>query len=681
MFSTDQPRVPNALIGSTSPYLLQHAYNPVQWYPWGEAALEKARSENKLLLVSIGYSACHWCHVMERESFEDEEVAAVMNKSFVCIKVDREERPDLDQVYMDAVQLMTGRGGWPLNVIALPDQRPVYGGTYFPKEQWREILLRVAAMFREDAARCEMYAAELAEGVRKLGQVPLMPVTAEADAFPDHAAMLQAWSSGWDKDNGGPLRAPKFPLPDSYRYLLAAAVQCGDIAAEAHVHHTLLMMGRGGIYDQIGGGFARYSTDLYWKVPHFEKMLYDNALLLSLYADAYRRTGDAEYAFIIRHTIDWLRRDMLGAGGVYFSALDADSEGVEGKYYCWNPDELQSLLGEDFVFGRDYFHIREEGYWEHDLYIPLRKKPDEEWAAAYGLSLQAFQARCESIRHLLLTARSKRVPPGIDDKFLCSWNALLLTGLLDAAGALKDDTLQSYALELAQAIRRVFVKDAGQLIHHATARTHGLHSEVPGFLDDYACMIEAFLQLWSCTGAEDDLQLAVDLSHTVEREFSASDTGLCWYTSSKAESLFARKQEVQDNVIPSGNAVMAHNFLRMARIFGDTAVEQRCRRMLQALKEDTVKSVPWYNRWARVWLELEHGSEVVVSGPEARAWQTELRAAYLPLSLLAVAHASSDTPLLSKRHHTDRTKIYICRNHVCEAPLDGLDQALQQLGA
>ncbi|MBL7925154.1 MAG: thioredoxin domain-containing protein, partial [Bacteroidia bacterium] len=433
-------RVPNALIHSASPYLLQHAYNPVQWFPWGEEALRKAQEENKLIIVSIGYSACHWCHVMEKESFEDEEVATVMNKSFVCIKVDREERPDIDQVYMDAVQLMTGRGGWPLNIIALPDQRPLYGGTYFPKEQWRQVLLQLAAFFRNDPGKCHEYAEELTSGVQKLGR--LIPVNDDGNrGMPAHPVMIQEWAKQWDREEGGPLRAPKFPMPDGYRYLLAAATQLKLDEAEEQVHLTLHKMAHGGIYDQLGGGFSRYSTDLLWKVPHFEKMLYDNALLVSLYADAFKRRPLPLYREVVAGTLDFVSREMTSPGGGFYSALDADTEGVEGKFYCWNIDELRALLGEEAELAQDYFSINEKGYWEHDRYILLRNDNEEELALRHRTGIEEFRQRIHVIKQKMFASREERVRPGLDDKILCSWNAMMMTAFLDAWAALGDPSL------------------------------------------------------------------------------------------------------------------------------------------------------------------------------------------------------------------------------------------------
>lgn len=669
-------KIPNALIHSSSPYLLQHAYNPVQWYPWGEEALKKARDENKLLIISIGYSACHWCHVMEHESFEDEEVATVMNKSFVCIKVDREERPDIDHIYMDALQLMTGRGGWPLNVITLPDQRPVYGGTYFPKEQWRKTLLQLAAFFRNDPEKFEEYARELTEGLLNMNKM-LVAGDQHDRTFPDHSDMLHRWSTQWDREEGGALRAPKFPLPDSYRYMLVAAKLTGNTEAQDHVCHTLNKMAFGGIYDQVGGGFARYSTDMLWKVPHFEKMLYDNALLVSLYADAFKLTKKKLYKDVLQQTLGFIAREMTAPSGGFYAALDADSEGVEGKYYCWNPDELKAAVGDDFKMACDYFGINERGYWEHDMYIPLRPFEEEEFAQLYGLELPTLQERIKTIRSKMLAYREKRVRPGLDNKMLCSWNALMLSAYLDAYSALGTKELFDAAGRNAAFIRKYFLFSGSHLMHTAKEFADEVKVTIPAFLEDYAFVVEAFIALYTVTMDSSYLQDAIQLTETAMSEFYDEGSGLFWFTSSRAEKLITRKHEIQDNVIPSSTAVMFHNLLRLSRLTGNLNWESACRSALVQVKSDTVLSTPWYSRWARVFLELEQGTEIAVSGPDAFKVLNELLTNYLPLSVVAASETDSELMLLKNRFVPESTFVYVCRNQSCQRPVVSADEAMQ----
>jgi len=667
-------KTPNSLIHATSPYLLQHAYNPVLWYAWSEEALQKARDENKLIIISIGYSACHWCHVMEHESFEDEEVATVMNKSFVCIKIDREERPDIDQVYMDAVQMMTGRGGWPLNIIALPDQRPIYGGTYFPKEQWRNVLLQLAAFFRNDPAKCNEYAQELMDGMSKMALINFSKDDLDR-GFPKHDVMIRGWAKQWDNEDGGPLRAPKFPLPDSYRYLLAASLFETDKKTAEHVHLTLRKMASGGIYDQLGGGFARYSTDMIWKVPHFEKMLYDNALLISLYADAFKESKNVLYKEVIVQTLEFVERELRSKQGAFYSALDADTEGVEGKFYCWAIDEVHLLLKEDTNLAIDYFGLNERGYWEHDLYIPLRPESTLDLENRYQLSSEALTNKIKLIREKMFNARSKRISPGLDDKILCSWNALMLSAYLDAYAALGDEHYLQIAMKAANFIESHFLKNK-QLFHAAKIVKQDVLVSIPGFLEDYAFVIEAYISLFSSTTDERYYHIAWSLAQTVLKDFSNDDSPLFWFTSSQSESLISRKQEVQDNVIPSSNAVMSHNLLRLSRLNGDSSLSDRCSKMLQVMKADTEKSTPWYGRWARVFLEMEKGTELAITGPESKSKLKSMLSEYLPLTTMAAAEENSSLALFSGRMDSESTQFFVCFSQSCQAPVNSEKEAL-----
>ncbi len=670
-------KTPNELIHATSPYLLQHAYNPVQWHAWSEKALQKARDENKLLIISIGYSACHWCHVMEHESFEDEEIATVMNKSFVCIKIDREERPDIDQVYMDAVQMMTGRGGWPLNVIALPDQRPIYGGTYFPKEQWRQVLLQLAAFFRNDPAKCDEYAGELMDGMKKMSSVQFSNEDGDR-SFPDHNELVNRWSKQWDHEEGGPLRAPKFPLPDGYRFLLATTFAEKNESTSSHVHLTLTKMACGGIYDQLGGGFARYSTDMVWKVPHFEKMLYDNALLVSLYADGFKESKNLLYKDVLVQTLAFVERELMSEQGAFYSALDADTEGVEGKFYCWTIDEVNSLLQEDASLAIDYFCLNEKGYWEQDLYIPLRPESLSGILEKYTLKEDELVAKIESIKQKMFDARSKRISPGLDDKILCSWNAMMLSSYLDSYGALNDPRYLEVAIQSAIFIEKNFLKGE-HLFHAAKIKGDEILVTIPGFLEDYAFVIEAFISLFSCTMDVKFLDIANKLTQTVLKEFSDDESPIFWFTSSHSESLIARKQEVQDNVIPSSNAVMSHNLLRLSRINGDSSLENRCRNMLQVMKPDVEKGTAWYSRWARVFLELEKGTELVIAGSESVNALQSILNEYLPLTIIAGTKVDSTISIFNNRFDKEATQYFVCREKSCHPPMKEKNKAMEYL--
>ncbi|MBK9400375.1 MAG: thioredoxin domain-containing protein [Bacteroidetes bacterium] len=589
--------------------------------------------------------------------------------------MDREERPDIDQIYMDAVQLMTSRGGWPLNVITMPDQRPIYGGTYFPKEQWRTSLLKVAAFFRNDPDQCAKYARELTEGVNKISKVVLASDNADR-SFPDHSELLQRWSKQWDREEGGLLRAPKFPLPDSYRYLMAAAFTLKDADALDYVKMTLSKMAFGGIYDQVGAGFTRYSTDMTWKVPHFEKMLYDNAQMVSLYSDAFKLTGNKLYQDIITETLEFIAREMTSATGGFYSALDADSEGVEGKFYCWTIDEVKEITGDDFKLASEYFNFNEVGYWEHDFYILLRKNSDEEIAVRLSLNLSELSTRVLTIKEKLFQRRSGRIRPGLDNKILCSWNALMISGYLDAYAAMQKEEYLNAAMKAASFIEKVFLKNNAHLLHSAK-EVHGeVIATVDGFLEDYAFVIDAFISLYSVTMDASYLELATRLLQTVMDEFHDKDSGLFWFTSSRAEKLIARKHEVQDNVIPSSNAVVSHNLLRLSRINRDMSMETLCRKMLVQMKDEVVRATPWHSRWSRVFLELEMGTEVAICGDDAAMRLRELLRMYLPTSVIAAAVAPSEIALLKHRFVAGKTGIYVCRNQSCQKPVFSSAEAI-----
>lgn len=439
----------NELIHETSPYLLQHAHNPVNWVPWSESVFEQAKAENKLVLISVGYSACHWCHVMEHESFEDEEVAALMNKFFINVKVDREERPDVDQVYMTAVQLMTQQGGWPLNCFTTPDGRPIHGGTYFPKDQWMHILRSLQYTFTNEPGKVEEYAKNVHEGV-VASELIDAPQKMEDFSETKLTELVQRWSRSFDRQEGGNSRAPKFPLPSNLEFLLDYGIRTDHESVLKHVELTLDKMAMGGIYDQIGGGFARYSVDMLWKVPHFEKMLYDNGQLLNVYSKAYRALKKPLYKRIVDQTIMWLEREMMDGSGAFYSALDADSEGVEGKFYVWKEDELEEVLGADFAWVKDFYEVNQRGYWEEENYILLRTKSDMEFARSQGWSSEEFEQKIKVVNQQLLDHRSHRIRPGLDDKCLTSWNAMTIKGLCEAYKVFGEEEYLLLALKSAR---------------------------------------------------------------------------------------------------------------------------------------------------------------------------------------------------------------------------------------
>lgn len=664
----------NNLIHASSPYLLQHAHNPVNWYEWGTEALEKAKAENKLILVSIGYSACHWCHVMERESFENHEVAEVMNRHFVCIKVDREERPDIDQIYMYAIQLMTGSGGWPLNCICLPDQRPIYGGTYFRKNDWINILENVAALWANEPDKAIQYAERLTSGIRESEKI--IPAVNQEDYSHDHlTAIIEPWKRHFDIGYGGYNRAPKFPLPNNWVFLLRYGFLKDDQSVFTAVCHTLEEMGRGGIYDQIGGGFARYSVDDKWHVPHFEKMLYDNAQLISLYIEAYQCTRFNSFKQIATETIEWVFNEMTSADGLFFSALDADSEGVEGKFYVWDKAAFDAVLGEDAQLLGAYYNVTEEGNWEEEQTNILRKTiSDDNLMQQFGIDAETLYNKVEAAKAKLLTERGKRVRPGLDDKCLTAWNGMMIKALADAATVLNH---QPYYEKASAAARFILTKlrseDSGLYRNYKNGK-----ASITGFLDDYAFLIEALIALYEYDFDEKWLEEAKNLSDYVIANFSDADSPMFFYTSEAGEGLIARKHEVMDNVIPASNSAMAQNLKKLGLLFDLENYTEKGAEMLAAVEPKIKTYGSAYSNWAIQLLNEVYGiNEIAITGIETEVVKLALSGHYIPNKII-LGGTKSNLPLL-KGKQSNETKVYICRNKVCQLPVNTVEEALTHI--
>ena len=663
----------NHLIHETSPYLQQHAHNPVDWYPWNEEALAKAKKENKLMLVSIGYSACHWCHVMEHESFEDSSVARIMNEHFVCVKVDREERPDIDQVYMNAVQLMTGSGGWPLNCFAMPDGRPVYGGTYFPRDKWKSVLLSLSDMYKSEPEKLEEYAEKLTEGVRK-SELVKAPGTEPEFSFDTLRKMVDGWKKRFDNVDGGPMKAPKFPLPNNYRFLLHYYSATKDRSLLDHINLTLTRMAWGGIYDQVGGGFSRYSTDSKWKAPHFEKMLYDNAQLVSLYSEAYRVTKDPLYKSVVYETIEFIRREMTSPEGAFYSALDADSEGEEGKYYVWTKDELKKILGDDLDLFSDHFNVNNNGLWEHGNYILLRNRPDAVVAKKCGSSETEFQKKIKGLKEKVLFEREKRVRPGLDDKILTSWNAMMIKGLTDAYNTFNEPGFLSMAIKNANFILDKQVKPGGGIFHNYK---NGV-SNINGFLEDYSFTIDAFIGLYTSTLDEKWLNEAKTLADHTIRHFADEKSGLFWFTSDQDSDLIARKMEVMDNVIPASNSSFAISLFQLGKYFYDNQYIERSRKMLHTAQSEMASYGSGYSNWGTLMLyQTSPCFEVAVVGNSVDEIRRTLFQHYLPGMIFAGSLQKGKIPMLEDRFKDGKTLIYVCREKICKAPVTEVEEALK----
>lgn len=670
--------MPNKLSLASSPYLLQHANNPVDWFPWGEEALHKAKTEDKLMLISIGYAACHWCHVMEHESFEDEEVAALMNEHFVCIKVDREERPDIDKVYMDAVQLMTGRGGWPLNCVTLPDGRPIWGGTYFPKPQWMQILAQLADMKQNNMERV-LYSAEgITQYMQELGKVEKVPDA--GDYTLTHLEnMLNGWMEQIDfKWGGRKVQANKFPLPMNLLCLLRAGhMGKHDQALEA-VAVGLEKMAFGGIYDHLGGGFARYSVDPYWKVPHFEKMLYDNGQLVSLYAEAYLHQPLPLYEKVVEETLRFVQRELSSPAGGFFSSLDADSEGEEGKFYVWQYEEIESLLGEDAKLFADYYNVHPFGNWEGKN-ILFVLEGEAAFAERWKLDANAFHQKMAQGRKLLLAHRDQRQRPGLDDKILTSWNALMLKGCVDAYRVFQRQEYLDLALKNARFLS-AHLTDGSKLYRNYKFDPEGKgQASIPGFLDDYAFLIEAYIALYEATFDEQWIRAAEKHLNYVWDAFFDPDTGMFFYTSGEGERLIKRHVESQDDVIPSSNASLAHSLHFLGLMLHKPDWVQHATQMLGNLKASLLKSPAWYAKWGQFMLkQVFPHYEVVITGPEAAAMRLALETPYYPNKIFA-GGTTGTLPILEQRF-TGKTTIYVCEGNTCQLPVHTPEEARKMIG-
>ncbi|NGM63144.1 thioredoxin domain-containing protein [Sphingobacterium sp. SGG-5] len=661
----------NKLQNETSPYLQQHAHNPVHWMPWGEEALTKAKQENKLIIVSIGYSACHWCHVMERESFENETIAQTMNKLFVSIKVDREERPDIDQIYMIAVQLMTNAGGWPLNVICLPDGRPIYGGTYFRPQDWQNVLLQIAQMWEETPDTAIDYAERLISGIHQAERLPLVDIP-EQYTLADIEAIVQPWKAQFDTQDGGYRRAPKFPLPNNWLFFLRYGTLTKDEEILQHVHFTLEKIANGGIYDQIGGGFARYSVDGQWLVPHFEKMLYDNAQLISLYSEAYQEKPTPQYQRVVEETISWLEREMKDPNGGFYAALDADSEGVEGKFYTFDYDEFD-ILGEDAELARQYFNITARGNWEDEqTNIPFVNGENDNIPTEAGFSAAEWAAYLGEIKTKLLNYRAKRIRPGLDNKQLTTWNALLLKGLIDAYRVFSKQAYLSSALGIASFLEEI-CQHKGQLLHQPA----DLNRRIPAFLDDYAFTIEAFTALYEATFDEKWLTRAKELAERAIDLFYDTENQVFYYTADNTEKLIARKSEIMDNVIPSSSSTMVRQLYKLGVLYDEPTFTYIADQVFANVFPHIKSYGSAYSNWAIQLLEHHFGvNEIALTGEQAVSWREELdRSCYIP-NKITLGGTKSTLPLLINRQGFD-SKAYLCRHKTCSLPQTSIAQLIE----
>lgn len=669
-------RTPNRLIHASSPYLLQHAYNPVDWFAWGEEALEKAKREDKLLIVSIGYSACHWCHVMERESFENEEVAHLMNRYFVSIKVDREERPDLDHLYMNTAMIVSQRGGWPLNAIALPDGRPVFAGTYFRKEQWMHILNHFARLYKENKEDLIEIAHRISKGIYQYDEAVLSGESEHSFHKEDYQTAVSKTIQQIDFLEGGMDKSPKFPMPVIFKFLLQAAYLNKNDEAKKAVTITLTRMYQGGIFDQVGGGFARYSTDEHWLVPHFEKMLYDNAQLISLYAEAWAFTKNLLYKQCITQTISFIERELKSNSGGYYSALDADSEGEEGKFYVWSYQEIERLLGKDAPWFCAYYGVEPYGNWEGKNILHVRAENDSGFANEWGFTPEELAQKKEHCLNILLKARESRIRPSLDHKILTGWNALLLRGYADAARYLKDENYTQLAISLAKFLNT-------HAIHENKVKRRLHESEFsPGFLDDYAALADGFLATYRLTGNEYWLLRANDIVSWAVNDFFDTESGFFFFTPEYAEKLPNRLKELSDNVIPASNSMMAHLLYDLGHYWGEAEWIERAKKMLQRILNGAASQWPFHANWAMLLGKITHGNvELVISGRNGQEAFSSFSSQYQPLVLPGlVTHAESTIPSFKNRFTEEQEAVfYICQGEQCGLPVYTTEEALLQI--
>ena len=669
----------NLLSQETSPYLLQHANNPVHWKAWNTNSLAEAKEKNSLIIISIGYSACHWCHVMEHESFENSDVASVMNRNFVNIKVDREERPDVDAVYMKAVQLMTRRGGWPLNVVALPDGRPIWGGTYFRKEEWMQTLEQLQEVYLSSPEKVIDYAEKLHEGIQSMSVVDNLK-SENVIKQNDLTHLVEKWKENFDLEFGGMSRAPKFMMPNNYHFLLRFAFQKKDMKLFDFVNLTLTRMAYGGVFDTIDGGFSRYSVDNKWHVPHFEKMLYDNGQLVSLYSDAYKLTANPLYKEIVEKTLSFVEKELMNSQNGFYCALDADSLNTEnhleeGAFYVWKIQELKTIIGDDFELFSQVFNINTFGLWEDGNYVLIQNKSLSAIAKHNNISVATLQKKKKFWEQILYIRREKRAKPRLDDKCLTSWNAIMLKGFVDTYKALDNTNYLNLALKNANFILKNLWSSEGNLFHNYKNEK----STINGYLEDYCFVIDAFISLYEVTFDEKWLLHAKQLTDYSLEHFYDKQSGFFAFTSNLDEALIASHFETEDNVIPASNSVMAKNLFQLSIYFENSYYEKVSLRMLQTI----IPSIEYPSAYSN-WMDLamnysEENKELAICGELALEYAKKINSLYFPNIILAGAVKKSKLPFLKERFDAAQTLFYLCQNRSCGKPTSNLEEIITNL--
>ncbi len=679
----------NRLINSSSPYLLQHANNPVDWYPWSEDALLRAQTEDKPILVSIGYSACHWCHVMEHESFEEEETAQIMNEHFINIKIDREERPDLDHIYMEAVQVLTGHGGWPLNVFLTPDKKPFYGGTYFPpvpaynRSSWKQLLLFIADAFKNRRAEIESQAEKITGYISESNKILIQPeklfLEQPEKLFSEKDVLLifEKLKVTFDHTNGGFGNAPKFPGTMTIQFLLRDFYFRKNQESLDHALLSLDKMCMGGIYDHLGGGFARYSTDEKWLAPHFEKMLYDNALLVIALCEANQLLQEQKYSPVIRQTLKFIEREMMSDERGFFTALDADSEGVEGKFYVWDLEEVKNILGEDGKIFCEFYDITLEGNWEEKNIIHQKTSVDE-FAKRKKLDTEEFEIYLEECRNKLFDVRSKRIRPRLDDKIILSLNALMCSAFAKAYQTLGDKQYLKIAEANIRFLLSAFRDDSNssELLHaFKNSKAYG-----DAILDEYSYLIDALMNVYEITFDEKLLMRAKEYADLVIEQFIDEQDGFFFFNSKKTIDVLLHKKEFYDNATPSGNSMMAKNLQRLSIYFDNDHYRNSVLKMLVQLKNSILQYPSSFSNWINVMLTfIFPGSEVAVVGKDYLKFSNRINAFFLPDKILMATMNGNGNyfPILKGKVEVDHTQFFICKNYACLKPVTTFEEFLK----
>ncbi len=669
----------NNLKNETSPYLLQHAQNPVKWNPWDKNYLNQAEKENKLVIISVGYASCHWCHVMERESFQDSTVAQLMNDKFISIKVDREERPDIDQVYMNAIQLITGSGGWPLNVITLPDGRPIWGGTYFSKDQWLSALTQISEIYDKEPEKFLLYADRVQEGINSLNIIDSTTNNFESVDLNKYSEKLL---ENIDNKFGGFKGAPKFMMPNNLDFLLRFSVQTGNDISKNQILNSLNMMAYGGIFDHVEGGFSRYSTDENWHVPHFEKMLYDNGQLMSLYSNGFKVSKNSLYKNVVYNIHEFINSEMKDANGGFYSSLDADSKSdngsyVEGAYYTWDESELRNLINEDFELFSEYYNINEYGYWaEENKYILIKKISDDDFILNNKISKADFNKKKNKWIVALKEAKKNKKKPNLDYKIITSWNGLMISGYVEAFKAFNDEIFKNEAIEAGEFLYSKLIKKDGGLFHnHIKGK-----SKINGYLEDYATVIQASLDLYEITLNQLWLERSLELSEYVLKNFTDDKSELFFFTSKKDESLISRSLEFRDNVIPSSNSIMAKNLFRLYHYFDIPDYYEKAKKMCLSVSSEFEAYPGGYSNWLDLTYNIKSNFyEIAIVGDNALSQIEKLNSRYLPNKLIVGSSAENNLPLLKNRYVKGKTLIYVCVNKACKMPTENLEKSISMI--